>query len=147
MKTTTASFPKALEWQQWWDYWRTRITEAQPWARFMVDATTVIQQTFVTVSRILRKKPDWDTAGWSAEEWQPVIDVVDEKLAWFRANRPRNEDVPAWAGIILDCLDGAYATLSRLAREVSQIQRKGHLLINVSPLQPGDLTSRGEEIE
>lgn len=146
MSTTTASFPKALEWQQWWEHWRGYIHEGQPWVRFLVDATTALQQMFVTISRILRNKPNWDTSGWTPEEWLPVIDIVDEKLAWFTTNRPRKEDIPAWAEIILQALDGAYRTLGRLSREVEQIQRKGHLLVNVSPLQSGDMTGRGEEV-
>ncbi len=142
---TIAAFPKAVEWLQWWEWWQTEIHSGQPWVRFLVDATTTLQQTFVTISRILRKKPAWDTAGWTPEEWRNVIEVVEEKLAWFRLHRPRPEDLPPWAGILLQALDGAYLTLRRLAQEVEQIQRRGHLLVNVNPLTPMELAERGEE--
>ena len=140
-----AAFPKAVQWQQWWEYWRDAIPEGQPWARFMIDATTVLQQAFVTISRNLRKKPKWDTTGWTPEEWRNVLKVAEEKLAWFRLNRPKPEDMPVWAGIILQALDGAYLTLRRLAQEVDQINRKGHLLVNVCPVTKDELTERGEE--
>ena len=41
--------------------------------------------------------------------------------------------------------DAALERLRRLAREVEQIQHKGHLLINVSPLTQEDIVERGEE--
>ncbi len=141
-----AAFPKAREWQWWWELWRDKIQSSEPWVRFLVDATTVLQQLFVTISRILRQKPSWDTQGWTPEEWRNVIDVVEERLAWFNLNRPRADELPPWAGIMLQALDGAYLTLRRLAREVDQIQRKGHLLINVNPLTRGELAERGEEL-
>jgi len=144
---TVAAFPKALQWQEWWEYHQESIHSGQPWVRFLVDATTALQQMFVGISRRLRQKPDWDTRGWSPEEWLPVIEVAEEKLAWFRLNKPRMNEIPAWAQILLQALDGAYLMLARLSREVEQIQRKGYLLVNVSPLTPGDLAERGEEEE
>ncbi len=140
-----ASFPRAVEWQWWWAYWRNQIPQTDPWVGFLVDATTTLQQTFVTISRVLRNKPQWDTTGWTPEEWRNVLDVVDEKLSWFQLNRPRPDDIPAWARILLQALDGAYLTLRRLAQEVEQIQRTGHLVVNVSPLTKGELIERGEE--
>ena len=142
---TIGAFPKALEWQQWWRYWSEKIGESQPWVRFLVDATTTLQQMFVRISRLLRQKPNWDTQGWTPEEWMSVIDTVDEKFAWFQKNKPRREEVPLWALILLDAIEGAYLMMSRLAREVDQIQRKGHLLINVNPETEGTLAELGSE--
>lgn len=144
---TVASLPRGLEWQEWFQYHRDEIHEGQPWVRFLVDATTTLQQLHVTTSRILRKKPNWETAGWSQEEWMPIVEVAEEKLSWFEKNKPRSQDVPPWAGILLEAIGGSMKLQVRIAKEVSQIQRKGHLLINVSPLETGDLNGRGEEIE
>ncbi len=142
---TVGSLPKALEWQEWWAYWGDRIHEGQPWVRFLVDATTVLQQMHVTTSRILRKKPNWHTEGWTVAEWCPVIEVAEERNAWFQKNKPKICDIPKWAEFLLTALEGSFLMQVRLAKEVDQINRRGHLLINVNPLTPDEIAERGEE--
>jgi hypothetical protein len=124
-----ASFPKGVEWQVWWDHWKPLLGELQPWERFFVDACTTLQQAHVTMSRKLRKV-EWTSVGWTPEEMGSMLALVEEKHAWYHKNRPRDFELPTWARIGFQALDGAYENNLRLARELDQINRRGYALVN-----------------
>jgi hypothetical protein len=117
-----ASYPKAVEWQVWFDHWRDSLGELQPWERLFIDACKVLQQEHVNMSKILRHGGEPST----------VLALAEEKEVWYHKHRPRDFELPRWAVIGFKALDGAFSTTTRLARELDQIHRKGFHLVNTS---------------
>lgn len=129
-----ASFPKAVQWHTWFDYWKTRYAASQPWERFLVDATMKLQQVYVKVAQQMRKNPDW-TRTCAESTIRNILDLADEAKSWYDRNRPRNFEVSALDPrlvILFEALDGAYAVALRLARELDTLNRKGYLLVDMS---------------
>jgi hypothetical protein len=126
--------------QEWWQAWGPRIMQAegkQGWILLLLDAVERASSMLMTMSRILRKKPEWDTSGWAEAEWLPIVQTVEEGSAWFEKNAPRLKDVPEWAQFLFLALHGLFRSQCRVAREVQEIQRKSHLLINLTPATEG----------
>lgn len=121
------SLPILRDWASWWQVWGPRVAAEegrQPWIMFLLDASERIIQMQTTLSRLLRDKPDWDTTGWSEDEWSNPADVTLRGLQWFERNVPT--DVPEFAAFIIAGQRGMFQTLHRLGREVRRLQEEGY---------------------
>jgi hypothetical protein len=61
-----------------------------------------------------------------------LLELAESKEVWYHSHRPKEFELPRWAVIGFQALDGAFATTTRIARELDQIQRKGFHLVNTS---------------
>lgn len=142
------SLPVLRDWKDWWGKWGPLVMEQYGrcgWVLFMLDAVEKILETQMTVSRLIRGKPEWDTTGWSEREWLNVADVTADASAWFDRNCPRLSDLPEWAGFVLAGQRGMFRTLARIGRELRSLQEQGYTTVvlesgadGISVLKGGD---------
>lgn len=129
-----ACFPKAVEWHTWGAYWRDRYNDSQPIEKFLVDATLMLQKTFIKMAKTIRQNDQW-TRNYSGEEMSNILDTAGEANAWFERNRPRDDQMQALDPRLLfiaQALGGAFSVMQALAAELDQINRKGFVLVNTS---------------
>ena len=132
------SLPILRDWLSWWSVWGPRVAaEAgrQPWILFLLDASERIIALQTTLSRLIRSKPEWDTRGWSEDEWSSPENVTARALAWFEQNVPR--EVPEFAAFIIAGQRGTFQTLARLGKEIRRLQEAGY---NTVVVQADDAT-------
>lgn len=130
-----SSFAIVKDWREWWSLWGPEIQARfgkVGWVLFLLDAHEKLEGLLMNLSRIIREKPDWDTAGWSEDEWSNPIWVAAKAKAWFQLNCPDMRDVPEFARFMLVGQHGLFGVMERLAREVREIQEEGHLLVNLT---------------
>jgi hypothetical protein len=135
-----SSYAVIKDWQEWWRLWGPEIAKRfghDGWVLFILEAHTKMEDILMNWSRILRNKPDWDTAGWSEDEWSNPLWVAAKAKAWFQTNCPHMDDIPEFARFILVGQNGMFGVLERLAREMFEIQSEGHLLVNMTNKDTG----------
>jgi hypothetical protein len=138
-----SSRPLLVDLQEWWAVWGPKVAAhegKQGWILLLLDALDKVVKMQMTMSRLLRKKPAWDSSGWSEDEWRPVSEVAAEGAAWFHENRPRLEDVPEWAQFLFVAIHSIFAAHQRLAAELEEVMHESHLLVNLTPAleRPGE---------
>lgn len=138
-----ASRPLLVDLQEWWQAWGPKIANRegkQGWILLLLDTLERVLKMQMTMSRLLRKKPQWDSSGWSEDEWRSVKEVAAEGAAWFEKNMPRLEDVPEWAGFLFVAIHSIFAAHKRLAAELEEVLHERHLLVNLTPAleRPGE---------
>jgi hypothetical protein len=130
----SAAFPKAVEWHTWFDHHKDRIGGLQPIERFLVDATTKLQQTYVKIAQRVRKNERW-TRNYTEDEMADIKAVAEEACAWYNRSRPREDQIrnldPMFL-LMFKALDGAYAVALRLANELHTINERGFVLVDMS---------------
>ena len=134
-KIAGSGLVSAQEWLDFIDYHLPKIKETAGWVRLLVTGVVAVHQGALLLARRIRKNAAW-AGGGTEDDWMAIERVANEKLAWFRQNRPgplEARGLPKWANFLLEATEGAFLTIARVAREVDQIQRKGHLLVNVAP--------------
>lgn len=127
-----ASFPKAVEWHNWFQFHAARIETLTRQERFLLDATTKLQQTMVKMAQVIRKNLDF-TRGYTEGNMADVKALAEEAAAWYRRSRPTDDSIRTLDPVLLMLykgLDGAYAVQERLALEIDQINRRGYFLID-----------------
>jgi len=127
-----ASFPKGVEWHNWYATHSAALAKGQPWERFVVDATMKLQQTLVRMGQIIRKNLDF-TKGYTEGSMADVMELAEAAAMWYRKNRPSDDTVRKLAPehvMLFHGLDGAYNVMERLGIEIDQINRRGYFLID-----------------
>lgn len=130
----TASFPKAVEWHIWFEHWQAQYDQSQPIEKFLVDATMKLQQTYVKMAQRVRKNAGW-TRNFTGDEMASILETASEADAWFKRNRPRDDELKALDPRLLfvcQALGGSYAVALALAQELDQINRKGFVVVNTA---------------
>lgn len=130
----SACFPKAIEWQVWFEYHKDKYDASQPIEKFVVDASMKLQQTFVKLAQAVRKNDGW-TRLYTEGEMKNILDITGEAEAWFKRNCQREDQLKALDPrlvFIVKALEGGYAVASALAAEQDQINRKGYVLVDMS---------------
>lgn len=136
----SASFPVIADWQEWWQIWGPRIMRdvgKQGWVLFMLDANEKQLEVGMVVSRVIRSKPEWNTAGWSEKEWLNVAEVTAEAAAWFDKNAPRLDSVPEYAQFLIAAQGGVFAALKRMGRELRALQEQGYSTVVIERRDDG----------
>jgi hypothetical protein len=144
-----ASLPVNLRWLQWWKANRDRFKHASPGVMFVIDAIPKLFRFYATVGRVMRAKPQYDTAGWSPDELRPLHEVAREGLAWFYKSKPRVEgDTPPWLALIYEMIEGCFLMAVRLADECERSLRTGFVPIRISEHRvTPSMPERGREID
>lgn len=127
-----ASLPILQDMQDWWQVWGPRIAKEegkQGWILFLLDAHEKIEEVSMLVSRLLRNKPEWDSKGWSQNEWLPVDEQSTAAVRWFENHLPRLDDVPEFAQFLLSAQYGNLCVLARLGREMRAAQEQGYTTV------------------
>lgn len=130
----TACFPKAVEWHAWFEHWKERYEASQPIEKFLVDATVKLQQTYIRLCQKVRKNDNW-TRNYAEDEMATILDIVGEADAWFKRNRPREDQIEALdprLKFICQALGGSFAVAVALGQELDQINRKGFVVVNAA---------------
>lgn len=127
-----SSLAFAADNDEWWRVWGPKIAARhgrQGWILFLLDANEKVQEVSMLLSRLLRNKPEWDSTGWSAAEWENVEDQTAAAAAWFeRSAESPMKDAPEWAQYLFSAQHGNLAVLKRLGRELRAIQEQGYLV-------------------
>ena len=134
------SLPILRDWQTWWREWGPRVAQdvgRHGWILFLLDSSERILEMQMTLSRVIRGKPEWDTSGWSEREWGSVAEMTAEGMAWFEKNSPRVDDVPEWAAFILTAQRGLFQTAWRLGRELQTLREQGYTTVVLEERQDG----------
>lgn len=134
------SLPILRDWQTWWAAWGPEIATSvgkHGWIIFLLDANERMLEMQTTLSRVVRGKPEWNTAGWSEREWGDVSDMTAEGLAWFETNAPRLDDIPEWAAFLVTAQRGLFQTVVRLGRELRTLQEQGYTTVVLEERQDG----------
>jgi len=129
-----ASFPKAVQWHVWFNYWKDHIHQMQPIDRFMVDFTVKLQQTLVKISQIIRQNAGY-TRSYTDGEMRNIKDLAEEAAACYRRNRPSDDRIRSLDRslvLLFQALDGAYSVVEALAAELDRINRRGFFMLNVN---------------
>lgn len=133
------SLPIIADWQEWWKAWGPQIAKEhgkQGWILFLLDAHEKVQEVSMTLSRILRNKPDWDSTGWSEKEYLNIENQTGEALAWYERNAPSPmRDAPEWAQFLFSAQHGNLAVLARMGREQRALQEQGYLVATLDRSQ------------
>lgn len=104
----------------------------QGWILFLLDANEKIQEVSMLLARLMRNKPEWESTGWSAAEWQSVEDQTAAACSWFEANAPAPmRDAPEWAQFLFTAQHGNFMVLKRLGREQKALQDQGYLVATI----------------
>ncbi len=143
-----SSYAVIKDWQEWWQNWGPLLMAMYGkagWVCFILDAHEKMEGILMNWSRILREKPNWDTAGWSADEDSNPMWVSAKAKAWFQLNCPHMVDVPEFARFIFVAQNGMFSVLERLSREIYEIQSEGHLLVNLTNADDGSLEPHLQE--
>ena len=139
-KRGLGSLPVVADWIGWWKVWGPRIAAEHGragWILLLLDANEKVQEVSMLLSRVLRNKPEWDSTGWSAAEWENVEDQAGEAAAWFERNAASPmRDAPEWAHFLFSSLHGNLCVLERLGRELRAVQEQGYLVATIER-QPG----------
>ena len=128
------ALPKAIQWHVWYEHFSDRIARAQPVEKFLIDATTKLQQTLVKTAQRVRANPEW-ARRFTEEEMASIKDVAAEAASWYARNRPDETRIRNCDPVLLllfQGLDGAYAVMERLAMELDFIGRKGYVMVDPS---------------
>jgi hypothetical protein len=137
-----SSFDHLKDMQEWWGRYGPEIINhfgKQHWVLFMCDAEERLEGLLMNFSRVLREKPDWDTSGWSEDEWSNSMWTAAKAKAWFQLNCPHMNDVPEFARFVFVAMNGLFNSFERLAREVREIQEEGHLLVTLTNPDTGQV--------
>jgi hypothetical protein len=124
-----ASLPVLEDMQTFWREWGPRIAKdvgRQGWVLFILDAHEKAQEMEMLLSRVIRNKPEWSTAGWSENEWGNVEETTAEALAWFDRNCPDPDKLPEWVAFVLSGIRGNLSVLKRMGRELRALQAQGY---------------------
>lgn len=146
-----SSLDYATDADEWWREWGPKIAAQhgkQGWILFLLDASQKLQETWMLISRLLRNKPDWNTAGWSQAEWLNVEEQTALADAWFRehVDAPMKE-APEWAQYLFVANAGHFAVAKRAGREMRAIQEQGYLVATLER-RPGEgLVLGGDAVE
>lgn len=90
------------------------------------------------ISRVLRNKPEWNTAGWSEAEWLNVEEQGALADAWYRENAPAPmREAPEWAQFLFVAQGGNFAVAKRATRELRAVQEQGYLVATLER-RPGE---------
>jgi hypothetical protein len=130
----SAAFPRAIEWQVWFDFWKDRYAQSQPVEKLIVDATMKLHQTYVKLAQAIRKNDGW-TRLYTEDEMKNILDITGEAASWFARNKPREDQLKALDPrlvFVVKALEGGFAVASALAAEQDQINRKGYVLVDMS---------------
>lgn len=133
------SLVKAEQWIEFIEYWGPLLADDEPWTMFLLQSCINLHQCFVVFARRVRKNPGWGR-GSTMEDTRNVVDAAEERLAQFEKGKKEIAltIMPPWAQFLVDMIEGAHYMMVRLGRDIDQIERKGHLLINIgSPLTTG----------
>jgi hypothetical protein len=128
----SAALPRAIEWHTWFNYWQERYDLSQPVERLIVDAAMKVHQTIIKLSQAVRKNPGW-ARNFSEDEMRHILDVAGEAQAWFKNNRPRDDEIERFdprLKFIVQALGGAFNVMVALAQELDQANRKGFVLVD-----------------
>jgi len=142
--SSPASFPFLVDMQEWWSEWGPKILNEYGktgWILLILDSYEKLEGLLMTMARLLRKKPEWNTDGWSAQEWENIEDRATEAYAWFCRNIPDQRDIPEFAKFLLVAEDGLFCAFKKMAAEVREIQEEGHLLVNLTKPEDGTIES------
>lgn len=138
------SLVSARQWMEWLEYWLPRIHDDERWVAFLVQSTINYHQMWIVFARRVRHNPNWDAGGGTVEDWVSCEKAAEERLHWFNSNKPSTVGtalVPRWANMLFDAVEGGLKTGVRLGREIDEIRRKGHLLVNVNPYADGEINN------
>ena len=120
------------DWQDWWRVWGPKIANEvgkQGWILFLLDANEKIQEVTMLVSRLLRNKPEWDSARWTQAEWENIEHLTATACAWYEENAPAPmRDAPDWAQFLFSAQHGNLCALKRAGRELRAVQEQGYLV-------------------
>lgn len=148
-RVTGSGLISAKEWTEFIDWHLPKIQETAGWVRLLVVATVAVHQGALLMARRIRKNANWAGSG-TEDDWMGIETVAMDKLNWFRQNCPgplERRSLPPWGNFLIEALEGAFLTIARVAREVDQVQRKGHLLVNVAPGAAGVSVDNDVEAE
>jgi hypothetical protein len=137
-----SSYAVIKDWSVWWGKWGPEIQSRYGkvgWLLLLLDANEKLEGILMNWARILREKPEWDTSGWSEDEWSNPVWVSAKAKAWFQTSCPNMEDVPEFARFMFVAMNGLFGVLERLSREIHEIQSEGHLLINMTNVNTGGI--------
>lgn len=140
-RLTGSGLVSARDWLEFVEWHLPKIHETAGWIRLLVTATVAIHQGALLMARRIRKNANWAGSG-TEDDWMGIERVAMEKLNWFRQNCPgplERRSLPPWGNFLIEAVEGAFLTIARVAREVDQVQRKGHLLVNVSAVSTEDV--------
>lgn len=130
-----SSLHVVTDWDEWWRTWGPTIVDRhgrQGWVLFLLDANAKLLEIEMLVSRLLRNKPEWNTATWSEAEWQNVETQTAAAAAWFQSNAPEPmRDAPPWCQFLFSAQAGNFAVLKRLGRELRAVQEQGYLCVTL----------------
>lgn len=130
-----SSLDYATDADLWWRTWGPIIASRhgkQGWILFLLDANQKLQETAMLLSRLLRNKPEWNTAGWTEAEWENVETTTGAADAWFRKNADAPmRDAPEWAQYLFVAQAGNFAVCKRLGRELRAVQDQGYLVATI----------------
>lgn len=133
LRVKGSSLVKGQQWLDYLDHYAQTFSESEPWVRFLLNATVSCHQSFMVMSRRLRKNRAFAGGETMAEKTLTVSDDAAMRLAWFERHSEEIDQrvVPDWAKFQFAALEGCLRMQVRLAGEVDQIMRKGHLLLAV----------------
>lgn len=137
-----SSFEFMIDMSSWWKVYGPEIAKRFGkcgWILLMLDAHEKLEGLVMTISRLIRNKPEWDTRGWSQQEWTNIENRARAAYGWFATNAPAPEDVPEWGQFILTAMDGLFGAMIKVAQEVREIQEEGHLLVNLTRPETGTI--------
>lgn len=129
-----SSLVKAQQWIDFLDDWAERLRADEPWVLFALHATLNLHQHYGIVARRLRKNRWWTGGQTMAEATIGILEDAERRNAWFEQNSEQLDQtlLPAWARFLFAAIQGAFRMNIRIAKEVEQVLRKGHLLVPVS---------------
>ncbi len=130
-----SSLLKADEWIEFLDQHAATFKDEQPWVTLLVQCVINLHQGFIIQSRRLRKNEYWTGAMTMAEQTVGIVNDAEERNAWFEKQSEQVDQtlLPDWARFMFCSIQGAFRMQIRIARDIEQIIRKGHLLVNVNP--------------
>lgn len=143
-KRGPSSFGFMEDLQLWWRAYGPEIVARFGrcrWILLVMDAIEKLGGLEMTISRILRQKPQWDTTGWSAQEWTNIEHRAEAAYCWFAKHAPDPRDIPEWAQFVMVALDGAFGAMRKIAAEVREIQEEGHLLVSLTKPEDGTVNA------
>jgi hypothetical protein len=137
-----ASFPILKDMQEWWKEWGPKIVSEvgrQGWVLFLLDAHEKVTEVEMLLSRVLRNKSKWDSAGFSEAEWSNPEQQATAALRWFERHAPGvQKDAPEWAQFLIAAQYNAFSVLSRLGREVRGAVENGYSPVVLEQSATGD---------
>lgn len=141
--------PIVTDCQEWWKVWGPRIAAEvgyQGWVLFILDVNEKIVEESMLLSRLLRGKPEYDTRGWTPDEWGNCEEVTMAGLRWFERHAPSViKDSPEWAQFILSAQYNNLCVLARLGREVRAATEQGYTTVVLEKRDGGIECTQGAD--